>query len=722
MSADVLLIAMPNLLASMPSLALSLLKAGLARIGVPCSIAYWNLPFAERIGTERYTKLENVVFGSLGDWVFSHSLFGHSLGVSDEYPRLLDTLPITLPEGHVEAFRYARDRADEFLEDRLRQVDWSRYRVVGLTTCFDQNTATLALAWRIKERNPQVKIVLGGANCQGEMGRQLLNLFPFVDFVCLGEGDVAFPALVQALNDGGVGETLPPGMIGRVNGKVIEADCRAPLADLDELPYPDYDDYFEALEASSLRDQIEPKLPLETSRGCWWGEKQHCTFCGLNALDMASRSKTPERAIEEIRTVAARYGPRMGERPLMMFTDNILNLGYFKTVLPELKEVPFRFFYETKSNLKKGQVEALADSGVTNLQPGIESLSSSVLKLMRKGCNRLQNIQILKWCSEVGIDVSWNMLTGFPGEDPEEYRSQYEVMKNLLHLPPPEGVGRFVLERFSPYFTDPGKYGIGNVRPLSVYRHIYPFSEGELARLVHRFAFDFSDGRNPDAYTGEMLQLIERWKSDECDEYLFGTDVDGTLLIWYGREVRTQEVHRLEGVHRLVCLYCDEIRGLRGIERYVREAGRSPDGCGAILDDLVGRKLMVREGDRYLSLPVLLLQVERSGELRPAAEVSEVPAGGVSIDSTLRPAPLIATVELNDCTVLFDPRKRRLHLLNETAGAIWELCTEGMCAADVGQTIADSLDVDPGVVRADTVGVIRELADRQLLIVNEPPA
>jgi hypothetical protein len=279
-----------------------------------------------------------------------------------------------------------------------------------------------------------------------------------------------------------------------------------------------------------------------------------------------------------------------------------------------------------------------------------------------------------------------------------------------------------VLERFSPYFTDPGRYGIHNVRPHAVYRHIYPFSEEELAGLVHRFNFDFSDGRNPDAYTGKMTRLIERWKSDECDEYLFGTDVDGTLFVWDGRAVRTQEVHRLEGVRRLICLYCDEIRGLRGIERYVRETGSSPDECGAILDDLLRRKLMVQEGDRYLSLPVLLLQVERSEDLGPTAEVSEVPVGSVSSESTFRPAPRITTAELNDQTVLFDPRKRRLHLLNETAGVVWELCTEGMCAANIGEMIADSLEADPAVVHADTLGVIQDLAARQLLIVNEPPA
>ncbi|MBB1247355.1 RiPP maturation radical SAM protein 1, partial [Streptomyces durbertensis] len=56
---------------------------------------------------------------------------------------------------------------------------------------------------------------------------------------------------------------------------------------------PDFDAYFHRIELSSARPHLEPKLVLEGSRGCWWGEKRHCTFCGLNGSSMRFRSKEP---------------------------------------------------------------------------------------------------------------------------------------------------------------------------------------------------------------------------------------------------------------------------------------------------------------------------------------------------------------------------------------------------------------------------------------------
>src|SRR4029078_7898919 len=97
-------------------------------------------------------------------------------------------------------------------------------------------------------------------------------------------------------------------------------------------------------------------------------------------------------------------------------SDNILDLGYFESVLPELarRNVQVGLFYETKSNLKKEQVRPLRAAGITRIQPGIESLSDDVLRRVRKGVSALQNIQLLKWCKETGLEVAWNILCGIP--------------------------------------------------------------------------------------------------------------------------------------------------------------------------------------------------------------------------------------------------------------------------------------------------------------------
>ncbi|MGG2324741.1 hypothetical protein, partial [Salmonella enterica] len=67
--------------------------------------------------------------------------------------------------------------------------------------------------------------------------------------------------------------------------------------------------------------------------------------------------------------------------------DNILDMTYFRSLIPELGDAapPLKIFSETKSNLKREQIAALARAGVRWIQPGIESLNSGTLKLMGKG-------------------------------------------------------------------------------------------------------------------------------------------------------------------------------------------------------------------------------------------------------------------------------------------------------------------------------------------------
>ena len=69
---------------------------------------------------------------------------------------------------------------------------------------------------------------------------------------------------------------------------------------------------------------------------------------------------------------------------------------------------------EVKANLKREQVRQLYESGFTSIQPGVESFSASVLRLMRKGLSPLQNIALLRWCDEYFVEPYWNVLAGLP--------------------------------------------------------------------------------------------------------------------------------------------------------------------------------------------------------------------------------------------------------------------------------------------------------------------
>ena len=176
-------------------------------------------------------------------------------------------------------------------------------RVVGCTSTFNQHCAALALTRRVKELDPTVITVLGGGNCEGEMGLTTTRQFPWVDFVVSGEAEELFPPFCKTLLDARGADIpeaeFPYGVFGACTGGPCRCSPpsgpvpRAIVKDLDQSPLPDFDDYFLALGAFADRHLVEPGLLAETSRGCWWGMTNHCTFCGLNGGGMTYRSKSP---------------------------------------------------------------------------------------------------------------------------------------------------------------------------------------------------------------------------------------------------------------------------------------------------------------------------------------------------------------------------------------------------------------------------------------------
>jgi ribosomal peptide maturation radical SAM protein 1 len=302
-----------------------------------------------------------------------------------------------------------------------------------------------------------------------------------------------------------------------VDGRVGLTAPRPPNLQLDDLPVPDYEDYFEQAEDLGILSHAGRRkvwLPIETARGCWWGEKHHCTFCGLNATSMRFRSKSPSRVLGELEQQSRRYQSLNFEA-----VDNVLDLSYLKDLFPKLREIEagYQFFYEVKANLSREQLKLMAEAGIAHIQPGLESLSSNVLRLMRKGVRAVQNVNVLRWSRYYGISVSWNLLWGFPGETEEDYIDQAAVIPHLVHLPPPASADRIWLERFSPLFTDPDPGGLRDKAPERSYQYVYP-ADVDLERAAYFFDYQAEGGVPDTAYTAvrdAVAAWSDAWQADE---------------------------------------------------------------------------------------------------------------------------------------------------------------------------------------------------------------
>jgi len=621
---DMVLVAMPWQVLNRTPIQLGILKAVVERAGFSIGTRSFfisaiehfvagtaHLPAAERVTLDDYEEIVSRYYTvALGDWLFVVPPYHQNTAAEDE-EYLAYLRQKRVPEATITKALRIRELIPSFLEHCANDVLALSPRVVGFTTCFSQNVASLVLAKILKERDPSLHIVFGGGNCDGDMGPGLHRAFPWIDTVVSGEGDLVLPKLLSNIF---ANEPIRPqaGLSYRNadGASIVVPHGGGPVVEMDDVPSPQYDDFFEQLHRSPLRSQLSPKMRVlfESARGCWWGEKSHCTFCGLNGSSMKFRSKTASTVATELFEMAKKYN-----RVDFEAVDNIIDLDYIDNgFLPTMaayrrKGYDFRMHYETKSNLKKRQVRAMSEAGVKWIQPGIESMSTPILKLMKKGVTALQNIRLLKWAAQYGIFVSWNIIYGFPGEPESEYDRMAEVMPSLTHFCPPN-IGPLTMVRFSPYHQNPRAYGI-KLKPALHYRLLYPFKHANLNDVAYDFDHEYDDGRVPFSYMTNIKAFNQRWREshEKGTSSLTYRRGPGFIVISDRRATLAASDYHLEEREADIYLLCDAGATPLAIWKALQKKGKtslSVQEIKAFLDTLAEARLVYEEDGLYLSLAI----------------------------------------------------------------------------------------------------------------------
>jgi len=512
-----------------PSIGLTQLKAVLdeeyqGRIAV--DIHYCSHDFARYLGLDLYNSISGSMDhhnAGMGDWLFRQIAFPQTEENSEEYFERYYPFQNKEADALKNSIREKRAGLEDFMDELIDQNTFEEADIVGLTSMFMQNVASFAMARKLKDRNRFLVTVMGGANCESPMGQEIVLNVEQIEYAFSGPGLKSFPAFVRASlagemekrdqingvfsrrNCASLSKIAPvnphqpaaPSLVPLMHlnaatvATVIEAsgvattiDTFGEELDIDTEVKLDYDLFLDTLESKFPNKQVEPILLFETSRGCWWGEKAHCTFCGLNGTTMNYRAMSPAPALKLFNSLF-RYSDRC---TVYNCVDNILAKNYLTDVFPFL-ETPsnIHMFYEVKADLSEKEMEVLSKARVKSVQPGVESLATSTLKLMKKGTSSFQNVSLLKNCLIYDIWPEWNLLVGFPGEGAEVYEKYLQDLPLLRHLPPPSGVLPVRYDRYSPYYVKAKEYEL-ELQPVDFYELIYPFSKESLANLAYYFS------------------------------------------------------------------------------------------------------------------------------------------------------------------------------------------------------------------------------------------
>lgn len=599
------LVSTPWPLFNRPSMQLGTLKAFLQqeapRVEVDALHLYLNV--AESLGYELYRPISERSW--LSESCYSALLFpGRISRIERLWNRHAEGL--SLKHDFRAICKVLREASDRL----LASTPWSSYHLIGFSVCYGQLTSSLYFIQKIKETAPDTKIVVGGSACAEDMGASLLETFSAIDYAVSGEGEKPLLHLARHFSqpDPSGDPARLPGLMGRRSGP---ATGFSQVTNLDDLPVPDYSDYFGRVAALAPEKRFFPSLPLEMSRGCWWRKpsvdsaRRGCAFCNLNVQWNGYRTKSPPKIETEILSLSETW-----QSLSLSFMDNLLpptGLGkLFQRIAGLGKD--FHFFGEIRAATSKQDLRAMAGAGMGEVQVGIEALSTSLLHKLNKGTSAIQNMEIMKNCEAADLPrLTSNLITRFPGSDGEDVR---ETLANLPYTFPfrPLKAVPFWLGWGSPVWLDPRAYGIRRTGNHGNYAHLFP---PEMLKTLTLMVQGYGGGlKEQERLWRPAEQAVKKWETlygalhcTPGSSPILSYQDGGDFLILRERRHKLDDMtHRLGGTSRGIYLFCEEHRDIAEVLN--RYPGFGEEKVLPFLTMMVDKKLMFREGRRYLSLAV----------------------------------------------------------------------------------------------------------------------
>ncbi|MBC7963176.1 MAG: cobalamin B12-binding domain-containing protein [Steroidobacteraceae bacterium] len=308
----------------------------------------------------------------------------------------------------------------------LEAILLKRPDIVGFSCTTSSFMEGYRAAELLKQHSPEIITVLGGAHAC-TIGAALLDSFPAIDYLVIGEGEQTM--LELAKSDGRNVENIP-GIAYRKDGVGTLTDQRELIADLDALPFPAYHllpDFPKRYSLPLFSFPTAPNTSIISSRGCPYS----CSYCDRSVFARGFRFNSPEYIIEHVTMLNKKYGIRH-----VFFYDDLFTFDRKRVArFCELKKQNrLNLTYNCIARLEHVDQELLTllkDSGCWQVNFGIESGDPEVVKKHRKFFGLDEVGRKLQMVKEAGMRVKGLFMVGLPGEDEAAIRRTIEYALSL---------------------------------------------------------------------------------------------------------------------------------------------------------------------------------------------------------------------------------------------------------------------------------------------------
>lgn len=313
--------------------------------------------------------------------------------------------------------------SDDKISDIVREFD---PLVTGISFMTNQYGECLRLAALIKSSSESTCIVAGGPHVSA-LPEEILRECPSIDFTVIGEGEVTFLELINAIGSGKKHFHNISGLCFSDNGEIIRTGARALIEDVEAVPFPAWD-LIKANKYSVFSIQEGNTFALLSSRGC----PNRCIFCDSHTVfGREFRARSAQNIFAEIEFLHRKYGMTKFD-----FVDDMITLKKERVLelcrLIKESGIPFKWMANARVNtVDKGMLREMKESGCIRIDVGVESGDPAVRKIARKGTTNEQIINTHKWAREAGIQIGAFVMVGNLGETMESVKMTAGLLKDI---------------------------------------------------------------------------------------------------------------------------------------------------------------------------------------------------------------------------------------------------------------------------------------------------
>ena len=340
------------------------------------------------------------------------------------------------PIGILTVAAYLRDRGhdvavlDAGMEWKVHNVAWARRIAerradyVGFSVTTSAFHDAYDVARRIKSLDSGIRIVFGGVHASWGKGA-LLEKYPAIDYIVVGEGEQALSSLAAGDRPGSI-----QGVFYRDGAAVKSGPERTDLLDLDDLPLPAFDLLRNFPRGFPLPLFSYPRFPgasIISSRGCVY----ECSYCDRSVFRKTFRWNSPEYTVEQMRMMRADFGIRHFNFYDDLFTLNRNRVARLCSLLrKQERKVSFNCIVRV-NHIDSDLIAELRSAGCWMVNVGIESGDQGILDSHKEGLRLEKIAEDVQALHMSGLWVKGLFMMGFPGETEQSMHKTREFAKTL---------------------------------------------------------------------------------------------------------------------------------------------------------------------------------------------------------------------------------------------------------------------------------------------------